>query len=245
MSPNAPTLSPVAAGQRIETLDVLRGVAVLGILVMNIQSYSMPGAAYFFANVWGDLEGVNFWVWYLSDLFFRRKFIAIFSMLFGAGIVLMSERASAAGRGWVGLHYRRMGVLWVIGMLHAYLLWEGDILVTYAICGLLMFLLRKVRPSRLLLTALIFLVIGSGLMFFGGVSAPYWGEENLTEFQNDWQPSESDLDEELAAMRGSWPTEITHRAPHVAEIQFFYFFYHMFWRVGHGLFQMGLAARPG
>jgi len=137
--PKAPRLSPVAATERIQSLDVLRGFAVLGILVMNIRTFAMPPATYFFPGAYGDLEGINYWVWYFSDLFFNLKFISIFSMLFGAGIILMHDRASAADRSWAGLHYRRMGVLWLIGMVHAYLFWEGDILVSYAVCGLLCF----------------------------------------------------------------------------------------------------------
>ena len=239
-TPGAPRLSPVAAPERIQALDVLRGFAVLGILVMNIRSYAMPSSAYFFPVAYGDLEGINYWVWYLSDLFFNLKLISIFSMLFGAGVILMHDRASAAGRGWTGLHYRRMGVLWLIGMVHAYLFWDGDILVSYAVCGLLLFLFRMVCPSRLLITGLIFLVVGSGLMILGGVSAPYWGEEQFAEFNAEWQPTEEKLEEELAAMTGSWLDEIKHRAPKVLEMHLFIIPYYMFWR-GIGMMLLGMA----
>jgi uncharacterized protein len=239
-APPAPVLSPVAATERIQALDVLRGFAVLGILVMNIRGYAMPSAAYFFPVVHGDLEGVNFWAWYLGDLFFNFKFISIFTMLFGAGVVLMHERAAARGRGWAGLHYRRMGALWLIGMVHAYLLWEGDILVPYAVCGLLLYLFRKVRARRLLATSLVLLVIGSGLMFVAGLSAPYWGEEQLAEFNDEWQPSDEKLDEELAAMRGSWWSEISRRAPNVLEMHLFILPFFMSWRVA-GMMLLGMA----
>ena len=91
-------LTPVAAAERIDSLDVLRGFAVLGILVMNIQSFSMPGAAYMNPTAYGDLTGANLWVWILSHLFADQKFMTIFSALFGAGIVLMWQRAEARGR---------------------------------------------------------------------------------------------------------------------------------------------------
>ena len=75
---------PVAVSDRIEALDFLRGFAVLGILVMNIQAFAMPDPAYFNPTVYGDLNGVNFFVWLGSHLFFDTKFMTIFSMLFGS-----------------------------------------------------------------------------------------------------------------------------------------------------------------
>src|SRR5215472_11261017 len=83
---------PVRADQRIASLDVLRGVALLGILPMNIQAFSMVRAAYLNPTAYGDLHGANFWVWYLSHLLADQKFLSIFSMLFGAGIFLMTNR---------------------------------------------------------------------------------------------------------------------------------------------------------
>ena len=93
--PVEPTTSP----ERIVALDVLRGVALLGILVMNVQSFSMIEAAYFNPTAYGDLTGANYVVWLVSHIFFDQKFMAIFSILFGAGIVLMASRVEASGRG--------------------------------------------------------------------------------------------------------------------------------------------------
>ena len=103
--------SPTAPSERILSLDVLRGFAVLGILVMNIQSFAMIGPAYFNPTAWGDLTGLNQLVWLLSHLLADMKFMGIFSMLFGAGIILMSERMEARGRKPTGIHYRRMIIL--------------------------------------------------------------------------------------------------------------------------------------
>ena len=102
---------------------------------MNIQSFSMVGAAYFNPTAYGDLTGLNRFVWTLSHMLADTKFISIFSMLFGAGIVLMAQKIEARGRRPAKWHYRRMLWLIVIGLLHAYLLWDGDILVSYAVCG--------------------------------------------------------------------------------------------------------------
>src|SRR3989442_233127 len=88
---------PVAETERIVAMDVLRGFALLGILVMNIQSFAMVGAVYDNPTAYGDLNGANFLVWLLSHLLADQKFISIFSMLFGAGIVLISQKAETSG----------------------------------------------------------------------------------------------------------------------------------------------------
>src|SRR5262249_11213765 len=130
----------VPQSERIAALDVLRGVAVLGILVMNIQSFAMIGMAYINPNAYGDLTGANFWVWNLSHVFADQKFMTIFSMLFGAGIVLLTSRQEASVGRSAAVHYRRMAILLVFGLIHSYLIWYGDILVAYALCGMVAYL---------------------------------------------------------------------------------------------------------
>src|SRR2546428_14089253 len=87
---------PVAATERIVPMDVLRGFALLGILVMNIQSFAMVGAAHDNPTAYGDLNGANLLVWLLSHLLADQKFISMFSMLFGAGMVLMCQMAETS-----------------------------------------------------------------------------------------------------------------------------------------------------
>src|SRR5438552_12478563 len=124
-------------------MGVLRVFALIGILVMNIQSFSIVGYVYDNPTVYGDLNGANFLVWLLSHLLADQKFLAIFSMLFGAGVFLMTSRVEAAGLRPAVLHYRRMGWLIVFGLLHACLLWSGDILFDYGLCGLVIYPFRK------------------------------------------------------------------------------------------------------
>ena len=128
--------TPVAPGERIRSLDVLRGFAVLGILIMNVQSFSMPGAAYLNPTAWGDLTGINLAVWLAGHVLADQKFLTLFSILFGAGVCLFAERAEARSGRSAAVHYRRMFWLLVFGLAHAYFLWVGDILVPYALCGL-------------------------------------------------------------------------------------------------------------
>src|SRR5262245_1172627 len=110
---------------------------------MNIQSFSMIGAAYINPTAYGDLAGANYWVWVLSHVLADQKFISLFSMLFGAGIVLMTAKAEQSGVRPARLHFRRMGWLVLFGLLHGYLLWSGDILFSYGMCGLFLYLFRK------------------------------------------------------------------------------------------------------
>jgi uncharacterized protein len=123
--------APVDQVERIRSLDVLRGFALLGILPVNIQVFAMIDAALFNPTAYGDLTGVNRLVHTLTHLLFDQKFMTIFSMLFGAGIVLLSERIEARGGSSAKVHYSRTLWLIVFGVLHAHLLWYGDILYTY------------------------------------------------------------------------------------------------------------------
>src|SRR5580765_5752116 len=129
--------TPVDAGNRIASIDVLRGFALLGILVMNIQSFAMPDAAYLNPSAYGDLTSVNRWVWILGHLLTDEKMFGILSMLFGAGILLMADRVEHRGREPGRLHYRRMAWLMLFGLLHGHLLWAGDILWFYGVAGLI------------------------------------------------------------------------------------------------------------
>ncbi len=240
METETPTLGPVTGGDRIDAMDTLRGVAILGILVMNIQIFAMPEAAYFFPVVYGDMSGLNGLVWYLGELLASSKFITIFSMLFGAGIVLMNERAKAKGRGFAGLHYRRMWWLLVIGLIHAYLLWPGDILVSYALCGLFIFLFRNVRPGRLVVWGLIFLVIGMSLSCLTGWSRRTWPAEVVTQFEEGFQPPAEEIAEEIEHMRGGFSSQMEERVPNSVDMHVTVFPFYMLWR-GAGSMLLGMA----
>ena len=96
---------------RIHALDLLRGIAVLGILIMNIQSFSMPSAAYTNPMAYGDMTGINKYIWIFSHLFADQKFMAIFSMLFGASMLLILEKAKEKNLNAKKIHFRRNFIL--------------------------------------------------------------------------------------------------------------------------------------
>lgn len=231
---------PTQPADRIVSLDVLRGFAILGILIMNIQSFSMPEAAYLNPTAYGDFEGINKWVWILSHLFADMKFMTLFSILFGAGIVLFTRRLEAKGEFSPAVHYRRTWWLLIFGLAHAYLLWYGDILVMYAVSGLWVVLLRKKKPRTLFITGMVVFSIASVLYLFTGLTLPFVDEASKQGIMQSWAPGAEALQQEIATYRGSWTTQMEHRIPGALMMQTFIFFFQTGWRAG-GLMLIGMA----
>jgi uncharacterized protein len=143
---------------RIATLDIVRGVAVMGILAMNIVGFAMPDAAYLNPIAYGARDPADIASWVFSFIFIDGKMRGLFSFLFGASLLLVVERAEAAGESGAAVHYRRMIWLYFFGLIHFYLIWWGDILSLYAPIGMIAFLFRRV-PVRWLLVIACFLIL--------------------------------------------------------------------------------------
>lgn len=232
--------APVTGAERIVSLDVLRGVAVLGILIMNVQSFAMPAAAYFNPTAFGDLDGADYWVWALSHLFADQKFMTIFSMLFGAGIVLFSDRVEARGGRPLWLHYRRAFWLLVIGLGHAYLIWSGDILVAYAICSFVAYWFRRRSPRMLVAAGLLAFTVPAAFVAFGGASMEHWPPATRQMLQSDWRPSEQEVAAEIQGYQGSWLEQQALRTQQSLEMHMFALPFWALWRAG-GLMLAGMA----
>ncbi len=148
-------VAPVQQTERIEALDILRGIAVLGILLMNIVGFGLPWA-YENPTVAGGMDPPNYWAWAIPTMFFEGTMRGIFSLLFGASIVLLTDRMEQAGAGLQtpDIHFRRMQWMMLFGVIHwALLLWYGEILFAYSIGGLLLFAFRKMQPRLMLAIA--------------------------------------------------------------------------------------------
>jgi uncharacterized protein len=236
----AENVQPTRPSKRILALDALRGFAILGILVMNIQSFSMIEAAYLNPAAYGDLTGLNKWVWILAHIFTDQKFMAIFSLMFGAGIVLFTDRAEAKGRSALGLHYRRTLWLLVIGLAHAYLLWHGDILVHYALCALIVVLFRKWSPRVLLIVGIVIVSVVSLLYLFSAFSLPYMPPDAYEDMQQTWQPGPAVIEHELAVYQSGWLAQMSLRVPTAFRYQTLIFSTFFLWRAG-GLMLVGMA----
>jgi uncharacterized protein len=157
-----PAVGPVAASERIRALDTVRGVAVFGILLLNIFGFGLPASFQAVTNpsvTGGDLESPNLVAWFAAYILFDGRFRAIFSMLFGAGALLLLDRADRRGAGIraADIYYRRTLWLLLFGVLHAYLVWWGDVLYWFGVFGLALFPLRNRSPWFLLTAGLVLL----------------------------------------------------------------------------------------
>jgi uncharacterized protein len=232
--------TPTSPSERIVTLDALRGFAILGILIMNVQSFSMIRAAYVNPTAYGDLTGWNKLLWIATHVFADKKFLTLFAVLYGAGIALLAGRIEAMGRSSLGVHYRRTLWLVAIGLVHAYLLWHGDILVTYGMCALVAYLLRHLSPRKLLTIGLACFAFGSLLYLSIGLSMPSWSQDAVRDMLHNWMPEPDAVAREVAAYRGGWLGQMPVRAGAAWFAETQYFLVHTSWRIG-GLMIIGMA----
>lgn len=157
-------LSPLRKKERILFLDSTRGIALLGILLMNSMAQSQSHLFYDFMNLNQPVTGWNFYAWVVERGFFEGTMRGLFSILFGAGTLLLLDRLQKQKTGLepADIFYRRMLWLLVFGLINAFLfLWPGDILYPYALLGLLLFPFRNWKPKKLILAAVLLLVLGT------------------------------------------------------------------------------------
>ncbi|WP_375271999.1 DUF418 domain-containing protein [Sphingomonas sp.] len=190
----------------------MRGVAVMGILLANIVAFGLPGAAYFSPLAWGGAGVPEKTAWLLNFVFVEGRMRGLFSALFGASMLLVIERADARGDNGAALHLRRMFWLFVIGCLHLYLFWWGDILAHYALTGVVALFFHQARARTLLLLALAALLV-SVVMNAASAAALFAAAARATPADVAvWNgfgaafgvPPRSDMLNEIAAMRGSF-----------------------------------------
>ena len=226
--------APTPPADRITSLDALRGVAVLGILIINVRVFSMPETTLLNPTVYGDFSGMNYAVWLLGHVFAELKFITLFSALFGAGILLFIDHKRRKGQPALRLHYRRTIWLILIGLGHAYLLWYGDVLVAYGLCGLALVTVRDWEPRALAGLATVLLLVVPLLEVFAGLTI---GGQAIAA---QWAPSEAALRAEVATYRSGWIEQLDHRVPTAFSRQTTGFLGSTFWRVG-GTILLGMA----
>ena len=237
---------PVSSDDRLRTLDVLRGAALLGIALMNIVFSGLPMAAYSNPNVGGGSDPLNLAVLAVQWVLFDGKMRALFSMMFGAGIVLFMQRALQRENSVRAADLLSRRLLWLIlfGALHGWLIWAGDILYAYGLFGLLIFPMRSVSPRKLLITAGVFLVLLSLAVVGRGFSVrstrndamaaraveaqgrPLTKEQQEAkkkwdEAYNQALPSKQKLQEEIDNYRKGYGGVMTQRAPIMRKFNFF------------------------
>jgi uncharacterized protein len=209
---------------RLPSLDIVRGVAVLGILLLNIVSFGLPEAAYGNPRAAGGWHGADLAAYLINFVLFDGKMRGLFSFLFGASMLLVIERAEASGRNPTSVHYRRMLWLLAFGLAHLWLVWEGDILAHYALIGMAAFALRRLPVERLLVLGGL-LILATTLLYSmlplmvhqlqQPVTDPAEAARNARQLHGLAQslgvPSAAEIAREISQYRGSYATILKMR----------------------------------
>jgi uncharacterized protein len=262
---SAETVAPVIARERISSVDTLRGLAVLGILLMNIPFFGLPEASYSNPTVYGGDLFIDRLLWYVSYVVFDGKMRGIFSMLFGAGVIILTSRAEKQGGAAriADIYHRRN--LWLIafGLCHAYFLWLGDILFDYGVVGMLLYPFRRMPSWGLISCGLLLLAVSVPQAIYRerrtremqALAAEAREVQNrggqLTRQQKTalrtweemlrrYQPGPEEIDEELEAHRSNYWSLFLYRAAKVVRFQSIVFYQYSIFDVG-GMMLLGMA----
>ena len=214
---NQDTLQPTR--RRLEHLDVLRGFALLGILLVNFEWFTRPLQAIVLGEA-PNLSGLDLLAAQAVAVLGEGKFYPLFSILFGAGFALMLERARAGGAPFWGLYLRRLVVLFVFGLAHILLVWSGDILLVYSLSAFLMILLFRNTPARRLWKwAIFFWALPMLLMWLGAASIeatrldPKIQADVMAEFEADRAEAEVTVDRAAQIhAEGSYAENVAQRS---------------------------------
>jgi uncharacterized protein len=208
---------------------------------MNVRAMAAPFSAYMYPYHPFDYTGASRLAYLFTSVVFDLKMMGLFSMLFGAGALLYAAKPGSDAGGTRALWFRRMGWLLGIGLVHAYLIWDGDILVPYALCGmLLLWWVRQWPATRLAVAAVVLLAVGAMLQVSWGQmlsAAPAEARANELEL---WMPTREQSNAQLAALHGSYLDVVATRAQFAFEAQTFVFATFFFWRCG-GMMLLGMA----
>ena len=179
------------AEPRIATLDIIRGVAVMGILAMNIVAFAMPFQAYMNPYAYGMESPADLASWLFNFILVDGKMRGLFTLLFGASMLLVIGRAEAAGEDSASVHYCRMAWLLVFGLIHFYFIWFGDILAGYAMVGMIAWFFHDKSPRSLTVWGIGLLLVQ--FLLFASLAAPFFGlaPDGATADAATWQAIEA------------------------------------------------------
>jgi uncharacterized protein len=225
---------------RIPSLDVLRGVGVLGMLPVHIQLFAFPVLTRWNPTAYGNFTGLNWWVWLVTAVLADGKFITIFAMLLGVSIVMMASASDAPAIPTWRVHMRRMTVLLILGLLHAYLLWPGDMLVPLALSGAVVFFARRLSPGKLLVFGGLAFATASVVSLALTWSTAHSDAAALAAWRAEWTPRPENINLEIAQYRGSWSEQMAQRVPGALETQTVEFVTRLLWQMT-GLMLIGMA----
>jgi uncharacterized protein len=210
-------------GKRILTLDVIRGIAVMGIFSVNVIDFALVMAAYLNPAAAGGSTGADLGLWFANHVLIDEKMRTLFSILFGASTLLVIDLATAKGESAARVHYGRMVSLLLLGLMHFYLLWVGDILVSYAFTGLAayFFVRRKVRTMLIWAACLLTLNIAlfsAGSWHFHRMEQKVASHTASAKELKEWQgmsrfahATPKEIAKETITHRSQWPERTERR----------------------------------
>ena len=218
-------ISPTLESGRYRSMDIARGFAVMGRLLMNIIAFAMPEGAYFNPDAWGGTSLADRLAWALSFILVDGKMRGLFSLLFGASMLLLMDRAEMAGGDGRKRHIVRCVWLALIGFAHYLLLWWGDILTLYAVIGLVALPLAGKQPMTLVKLAFLafavhFLIL-IGLMLgihhiIGAAATADAGPDEIAlaarTLEQIGEPGSDLIVREVTLYRGDWSAMIAYKA---------------------------------
>ncbi|OOG70588.1 DUF418 domain-containing protein [Algoriphagus sp. A40] len=208
-----PLLLPLQENERIESLDVMRGIVLCGILLMNINAYGLA-EAYIDPTISGGFTGLNKYTWIMTNLLFEGTMRGLFSLLFGVGMFIFLDRLEKKGAGIkaADIFFRRLLWLLVFGIIHGYLfLWPGEILFDYAIMGFLVYSFRHTAPKKLFIMAVLLFTIGGVWNFFEYRHAAKLTEDLITI--ESFKSENKELTKELEGAQKEWEKIQEKRSP--------------------------------
>ena len=198
--------------ERIESIDILRGFALLGILIMNISSFAMPSMAYFSPVVY-DINPLNHIIYSITHIIADQKFMAIFSMLFGSSTLLFINSVKKKEKSPLLLFYSRNFWLLILGLIHSTYIWYGDILLFYALCAFVLFPFKNLSPKKqFILGCLIYFIPTFSNYATYAYVIDYLPQEEKNVIIKHWNPSSETLQQEIDAYLGSYEKQVQQRA---------------------------------
>ncbi len=189
--------------KRIVSIDVLRGFALLGILLMNVVSFAYPYAAYFNPNAY-DETMLNTVVFSINHVLFDQKMMGLFSLLFGASLMLIASVLAEKGRKVLGVYYSRTFWLLVIGLFHSIFIWEGDVLTVYAVCGLFLYWCRNWSVMVQFTAGMLLFLAPAMLQLILQFDIMALGEADSAMLAEIWQPATQTIAKEIALRQSSY-----------------------------------------
>jgi uncharacterized protein len=217
MNTSETSFNPLKGTDRILSLDIMRGIVLFGILLMNINGMGLP-RAYGDPTVSGGSTGYDLYTWMTTNMLFEGTMRALFSLLFGVGMFIFLDRLQKKGAGIeaANIYFRRLIWLLIFGLIHGYLLlWTGEILYDYALMGFLVFSFRNLAPKKLILTAIILFSIGSFWSYCDyKKDVKFMDEVTLAQ---TYKSENKELTKELKAADEKWEGLQEKRSPEAIE----------------------------